>query len=76
MSPAQWANSWLDVPWLGENAGTIGGYLVQHIELTVLAVAIGLVLSIPAGFLAWRTPALRGLLLGIAGVLYTIPSLA
>lgn len=76
MTPAQWADSWLDIPWLTENAGTIGAYLVQHIELTVVAVAIGLVLSIPAGFLAWQTPVLRGPLLGVAGVLYTIPSLA
>ncbi|MBO0709306.1 MAG: ABC transporter permease, partial [Candidatus Dormibacteraeota bacterium] len=74
MTPAQWANSWFDAPWLVQNAGDIGGYLLQHIELTVLAVAIGFAISIPAGFLAWRVPALRGFLLGIAGVLYTIPS--
>lgn len=76
MTPAQWANSWFDVPWLVQNAGDIGGYLLQHVELTVLAVAIGFAISIPAGFLAWRVPPLRGFLLGIAGVLYTIPSLA
>lgn len=76
MTPAQWANSWLDLPWLAQNAGDVAGYLGQHIELTVLAVAIGFVISIPAGFVAWRIPVLRGLLLGVAGVLYTIPSLA
>ncbi len=76
MTPAQWAASWLDLPWLAQNAGQIAAYLVQHIELTVLAVAIGLLISIPAGFVAWRVSALRGPLLGTAGVLYTIPSLA
>lgn len=76
MTPEQWANSWFDLPWLVQNAGDIGGYLLQHIELTLLAVAVGLVISLPAGFVAWRIPPLRGLLLGIAGVLYTIPSLA
>ncbi len=76
MTPAQWAQSWFDVPWLVENAGQVGGYLLQHIELTALAVAIGFLISIPAGFLAWSIPALRGPLLGTAGVLYTIPSLA
>lgn len=76
MTPEQWANSWLDLPWLAENAGQIGSYILQHIELTVLAVLIGLVISIPAGFVAWRIRPLRGLFLGIAGVLYTIPSLA
>lgn len=76
MTPAQWANSWFDAPWLAQNAGDVAGYLLQHVELTLLAVAIGFVISIPAGFVAWRLPPLRGLLLGIAGVLYTIPSLA
>ncbi|MDR3079899.1 MAG: ABC transporter permease, partial [Streptomyces sp.] len=76
MSPAEWTESWLDLPWLVQNLSTIGGYLLQHIELTVLAVVIGFVISIPAGFVAWRIPPLRGLLLGVAGVLYTIPSLA
>jgi osmoprotectant transport system permease protein len=76
VTPAQWAESWFDVPWLVQNAGEIAGYLVQHIELTVLAVAIGFLISIPAGFVAWSIPALRGPLLGTAGVLYTIPSLA
>ncbi|MBO0701771.1 MAG: ABC transporter permease [Candidatus Dormibacteraeota bacterium] len=66
----------MDLPWLAENAGLIVGYLVQHIELTLLAVGVGFAIAIPAGFVAWRVPALRGLLLGIAGVLYTIPSLA
>jgi osmoprotectant transport system permease protein len=76
VTPAQWAQSWFDVPWLIQNAGEIAGYLLQHIELTVLAVVIGLVISIPAGFVAWSIPPVRGLLLGIAGILYTIPSLA
>lgn len=76
MTPAQWASSWLDIPWLTQNVGEIAGYLVQHIELTALAVGIGFVISVPAGFVAWRVPALRGPLLGVAGVLYTIPSLA
>lgn len=76
MTPAQWAASWLDLPWLAQNVGEIAGYLVQHIELTVIAVGVGFAISIPAGFAAWRIPALRGPLLGVAGVLYTIPSLA
>lgn len=76
MTPAQWAQSWLDVPWLVQNAGEIGGYLLQHVELTVLAVGIGVLIAIPAGFLAWSITPLRGPLLGTAGVLYTIPSLA
>jgi osmoprotectant transport system permease protein len=48
----------------------------QHIELTVIAVAVGLVLSLPLGTLAWRYHWLETPVLGLAGVLYTVPALA
>jgi len=40
----------------------------QHVELTAIAVVVGFVLSLPLGVLAWR--------FGLAGALYTVPSLA
>lgn len=70
------ANSWLDWGWIGENSDMIVGDLAQHVELTVIAVVIGLVLAVPAGLAAWRLPIGRGGVLSIAGILYTIPSLA
>ena len=70
------ANSWLDWGWIGDNAEEIVSALAQHVELTVIAVGVGLLLAIPAGLLAWRLPVGRGGVLAIAGVLYTIPSLA
>lgn len=55
---------------------TIQGDLLQHILLTAIAVAIGLVLSVPLGIAAWRYRVLRGPVIGVASGLYVIPSLA
>lgn len=56
--------------------GQIQGDLVQHIELSVIAVAIGTVLSIPLAVLAWRYRIVRVPVFGLASALYIIPSLA
>jgi osmoprotectant transport system permease protein len=50
--------------------------LVQHIELTAIAVAVGLAIALPLGVGAWRVTALRAPLVGAAGVLYVVPSVA
>jgi osmoprotectant transport system permease protein len=49
---------------------------LQHIELAVLSVALGMVLAAPLALLAVRRRRLYTPLLGAAGVIYTIPSLA
>ena len=67
---------WIRWDWVGGHADVILNALAQHVVLTVVAVAAGLVLSIPAGLLAARVRAARGPVLGTAGALYTIPSLA
>lgn len=53
-------------------------YTVDHIYLTFLAIAIALVLAIPLGiYLAHtRSTRLPGVVLGIAGIVQTVPSLA
>jgi ABC-type proline/glycine betaine transport system permease subunit len=43
--------------WISSQSGTILSLLVQHIELTAIAVGIGLVISLPLGVAAWRLPA-------------------
>jgi osmoprotectant transport system permease protein len=48
----------------------------QHAELTAIAVAIGLALSLPLGVLVWRFRGFEGPVLGVSGILYTVPSLA
>ncbi len=47
-----------------------------HLQLTLVALAVALGISLPLGVLLARSPRLRGPALGVAGVLQTIPSLA
>ena len=48
----------------------------QHIWLSFVAVAISTVIGVAAGILLSRFRALAGPVIGLAGVLYTVPSLA
>ena len=48
----------------------------EHIQLTVLAVAIGLLISLPLGIYAYRHPRFYGPVTWVTGLLYTIPSIA
>ena len=50
--------------------------LAEHVGLTAASVALGIVIGVPLGVLARRRPRLEGLVLGAAGVLQTVPSLA
>jgi osmoprotectant transport system permease protein len=67
---------WIRWDWISAHIPVIRDALVQHIELTVIAVAIGLVIAVPLGLLAWRRRVLRGPIFSFTGILYTIPSLA
>jgi osmoprotectant transport system permease protein len=51
-------------------------YLGWHIILSLAALAVGLILSIPLGIVASRRRTLAEYLLGAAGVLQTIPTMA
>lgn len=62
--------------WVAEHLGLIGDRLLQHLYLTVIAVAIGLVISIPLSILAHRRRRLYPPVTWTTGILYTIPSLA
>jgi osmoprotectant transport system permease protein len=67
---------WIRWNWVESHTDRIAGYLVQHIELTLIAVGVGLLLAIPIGVLAWANRGSRGPVLTVAGIFYTIPSLA
>ena len=74
--PAVEGEPWVRWDWVGRHVDVIAGALGQHIELTVIAVVLGLLISIPLGLLAWRWRAVRGPVLSVSGILYTIPSIA
>lgn len=70
------ANPWLSWDYVTNNWGDISTALGQHVTLTVEAVAIAFVIALPLAALAFGRPWLAGPILGVAGVMYTIPSLA
>src|SRR6185503_17054727 len=67
---------WLYWPWVQDHTDEIKQALVEHIELTVLAVLFGLAIALPLALLSVRYRRLYGPVIAITGVLYTIPSLA
>ena len=69
-------NDWICGEYLTTRADTILDATVSHLALTAVSVAIGLVLALPLGVLAFRSPRARSLVLGTSTALYTIPSLA
>lgn len=62
--------------WTLQNLDLIAALTVQHLRLSVAPIVLGLALAVPLGWLAHRFQLTRGLLLTLAGLLYTIPSLA
>jgi osmoprotectant transport system permease protein len=64
------------VNWVGNNLDLIFDLSVEHIRLSIPPILLGFVISIPVGWLAFRFKLTRGLLLTLAGLLFTIPSLA
>lgn len=62
--------------WVLDNLGLIGGLALEHLRQSALPIVLGFAIAIPLGWLAFRFALTRGLVLTIAGLLYTIPSLA
>lgn len=69
-------NPWISVDYVRDNAERLLEATRQHLELTVVSVALGLLLAVPLALLARRFRRLEVPLVGFTGVLYTIPSLA
>jgi osmoprotectant transport system permease protein len=62
--------------WIGDHLDDIRDDLLQHLQLTGLAVLFGMLLAFPLALAAIRWPRLYAPILGFTGVLFTIPSLA
>ena len=59
-----------------DNLPRIASLLGEHLRLTAIALAIALLIAVPLGVLVARVRWLRGPVLGVLGVIYTIPSLS
>ena len=69
-------NPWFSLEYLERNWDEVADQLVIHTTLTLQAVGIALAIAFPLAVIARRIPRLSGPILGVSGVLYTIPSFA
>jgi osmoprotectant transport system substrate-binding protein/osmoprotectant transport system permease protein len=63
-------------PRWGEALTHLSDYLGNHVRVSVTALALGLIVSLPLAIAARDRPLFRGTLLGIASVVQTVPGLA
>jgi len=63
-------------PQIAEALARLPDYLGGHAAVSVTALILGLAVSLPLALASTQRPALRGLLLGVASIVQTIPSLA
>jgi osmoprotectant transport system permease protein len=68
--------SLLSDPRWSEALGHLPDYLGNHVRVSVAALALGLLVSLPLALVARNRPVLRGALLGFASVVQTVPGLA
>ncbi len=61
---------------VSEQLALLPGYLAAHLELTLVALVVGIAISVPLGIWATRHPRAEAVVLGTVGVIQTIPSLA
>ncbi|MGZ4445518.1 MAG: ABC transporter permease [Nocardioides sp.] len=69
-------NHWICGQYLSDRRDDIQAATVQHLQITVLAVLLGVVIAFPLALVARRFPRLETVVLGTSTALYTIPSLA
>jgi osmoprotectant transport system permease protein len=66
----------LDFEWVAGHLGQIGERIVQHLQLTILPLILGILISLALAVWAVRRPRAYPPITVITGLLYTIPSLA
>ncbi|HEV2140697.1 MAG TPA: ABC transporter permease [Candidatus Dormibacteraeota bacterium] len=71
-----YVDPWINWNWLSSHVALLTTSLLAHLQLTVIAVAVGLAISLPVGVVAQRERFLRGPVLTLFGIFYTIPSIA
>lgn len=69
-------NSFIWWDWVGRHTHEIRMATFEHLRLTVIAIAVGFGISLVLAAISLRWRQLYAPLAGIAGLLYTIPSLA
>jgi len=62
--------------WIFSHGSEIWSRFVQHVQLTVIAVGLGLAISFPLAVLSYRHRVLYAPITWVTGLMYTIPSIA
>ncbi|TDD45432.1 ABC transporter permease subunit [Kribbella antibiotica] len=62
--------------WIGDNWPMIWDQLREHLYLALIPMVLGLVISLPLGYVATRFSWLANPLVALGGVLYSLPSIA
>ncbi|MDQ3127568.1 MAG: ABC transporter permease [Chloroflexota bacterium] len=66
----------VDFEWIATHLDSVWERIVQHLQLTILPLVLGIVVSLVLAIWAVRQPRIYGPITAITGLLYTIPSLA
>jgi osmoprotectant transport system permease protein len=66
----------IDWGWIADHVTAIAGRLAQHVELAVIALAVGFAISLGLAIVSVRLRGVYPFVAGAAGILFTIPSLA
>ena len=66
----------IDVGWIAGHLDSIGQRIVQHLQLTVVPLILGILISLVLAIWAVRQPRAYAPITAVTGLLYTIPSLA
>jgi osmoprotectant transport system permease protein len=69
-------NPWFSWSYVTDNSSILRHATTQHITLTVVSVTAAFLIAFPLALVVRRWPRLETLILGAAGALYAIPSLA
>lgn len=70
------SNPWLSWKYVQNNWEELVAAGQEHIILTVASVVLAIIVAIPLAMIIRKAPVLTGPILGLSGILYTIPSLA
>ncbi|MEU4287597.1 ABC transporter permease subunit [Kribbella sp. NPDC026596] len=62
--------------WIADNIALIWEQLREHLYLAIIPVILGLIISVPLGYVATRYSWLANPLIALGGVLYSLPSIA
>lgn len=69
-------NPWFSRQYVESNSDALVAAFSEHVYLTWTSVLVGVLLAVPLALLARRNRTFEALVLGVEGVIYTVPALA